>query len=145
MIRTFSKGLIYLWKDIYRIGEHTIDEQHKELFQRTSDFLFLLRYEGDCENKLEKVKETLGFLQGYVRVHFETEEAYQKEINFPDILTHQEAHEWFRHEIGLFVELFNSDDYNEDQAQKLAKVLLSWLIKHVVVEDRKIGVFAKNS
>lgn len=132
-----------MWKDVYKIGIEKIDEQHKELFYRVSDFLFSLRKEGNSEDKLAKVKETLEFMQSYVVIHFDTEEAYQKEINYPELLAHKEIHNEFKHEVSIFAEQFNVNTYDEVQVQKFASMLLAWLIKHVIVSDRKIADFVR--
>lgn len=67
-----------MWKEKYKIGITLIDEQHKELFDRVEKFLTLLRKDGDWQEKLPEIKKTLLFMQNYVVVHFDTEEAYQK-------------------------------------------------------------------
>jgi len=132
-----------MWKDGYKIGIDKIDEQHKELFLRVTDFLFSLRKEGNSEDKLAKVKETLEFMQSYVVIHFDTEEAYQKEINYPELLAHKEIHNQFKQEVSTFTEQFNVKNYDEVQAQKFASMLLAWLIKHVIIYDRKIADFVR--
>ncbi|MDR3601473.1 MAG: hemerythrin family protein [Desulfosporosinus sp.] len=133
-----------MWKDKYKIGVKKIDEQHKELFCRVSEFLFLLRREGKWEDKLAKVKETVAFMQSYVIVHFEDEEAYQKEVNYPGIKVHKEIHDQFRQEMAEFAKRFNDEGYNEVLIQKFASTLLAWLINHVAVCDREIGDFRKD-
>lgn len=132
-----------MWKDKYKIGVDKIDEQHKELFRRVSEFIFLLRSEVQWEDKVQKVKETLEFMQSYVVIHFRDEEAYQKEINYPELIIHKEIHDQFKHDMGIFEERFNDEGYNEVLVQKYASILLAWLIKHVVVSDGKIGDFVR--
>ena len=62
-----------MWKEKYRIGVDLIDDQHRELFQRVSDFLQSVQQKGDWEQKTDKVKETLEFMQKYVAEHVEDE------------------------------------------------------------------------
>lgn len=133
-----------MWKDKYIVGVEKIDEQHKELFSRVSEFLFSLRKEGEWEDKLAKLNETLEFMKSYVVIHFDDEEAYQKEINYPELIIHKELHDQFKHEVGIFVERFNDEGYNEVLVQEFAGKLLAWLINHVAVSDRKIVDFLKD-
>jgi len=132
-----------LWKNKYKIGVDKIDEQHEELFHRVSEFIFLLRNGGQWEDKVQKVKETLEFMQSYVVVHFDDEETYQNEINYPELIIHKEIHDKFKHDICIFEDRFNDEGYNEVLVQKYASILLAWLIKHVVVSDGKIGNFVR--
>ncbi|KUO75866.1 MAG: hemerythrin [Desulfosporosinus sp. BRH_c37] len=132
-----------MWKDTYKVGVEIIDEQHKELFRRISEFLFSLRNEGHWEDKLPKVKETLEFMQGYVVIHFEDEEEYQKKINYPELMIHKEIHDQFKREMITFSERFNDSDFDEVQVQKFARTLLAWLIKHVAGDDKKIADFIR--
>ena len=133
-----------MWKDKYKIGIDMIDGQHKELFCRASEFLFLLRREGNWEDKLPKVEETLEFMQSYVVFHFKDEEAYQQEINYPERIVHKKIHDQFKHEVVIFAERFNNEGYSEVLVQKFASMLLAWLIKHVAVYDSQIGAFVRS-
>jgi hemerythrin len=132
-----------MWKDKYKIGVEKIDEQHEELFRRVSEFLFSLRGEGEWEDKVPKVKETLEFMCRYVVSHFEDEEAYQKEINYPELTIHKEIHDQFKQEVNRFAERFKEENYSEALVQKFASRLLAWLTNHVAVYDRKISDFVR--
>jgi hemerythrin len=110
-----------MWKDKYKIGVAKIDEQHEELFRRVSEFLFSLRREGNWEDKVPKVKETLEFMRRYVIIHFEDEEAYQEEVNYPERAIHKEIHDQFKHEVNIFAERFNKENYSEVLVQKFAR------------------------
>ena len=89
-----------MWKEKYRIGVELIDTQHQELFRRLSNFIQIVQNNIPWNDKLEEVKETLNFLQEYVVFHFNDEEAYMKEINYPDLELHKKIHKDFRDEIN---------------------------------------------
>lgn len=133
-----------MWKDKYKIGVELIDEQHKELFKRVSDFTELIRSSEDWDDKLEKVKETMDFMQEYVIIHFHDEEIYQEKINYPDIERHKEAHSKFRQGINDYVKLFNEEGFSEEKIQEFGGKLMAWLIMHVGDMDQKIGDFTKS-
>ena len=75
----------------------------------------------------------------YTRFHFETEEAYMKSINFPDILNHQAFHDKFSVEV---MEIYNEiKEGKQVLSTVVMKVLINWLQEHILQEDKKIGLY----
>lgn len=134
-----------MWKEKYSIGVETIDEQHKELFKNLGEFIKLVQNkEIKWEDRLNKAKETLEFLQGYVIFHFEDEEKYQESINYPDLEIHREAHKNFKAGIDEYVEIFAEGGFTEDKMQEFSAKLMTWLIMHVGKMDQKIGEYVRS-
>jgi len=133
-----------MWKDRYKVGVNLIDQQHIELFRRVSDFTQAIRNEENWEDKLDKVKETLSFMQDYVIVHFDAEEAYQEEINYPGYKEHKAIHEDFKESINEYVRIFEEEGFDEDKIQQFGAKLMTWLIMHVGKMDQKIGEYVNN-
>lgn len=133
-----------MWKEKYRIGVQLIDEQHEELFRRVSDFLQIVENQENWEDKLDKVKETMAFMQDYVESHFHDEEVYQEEINFPDIENHKLAHKKFKEGIYDYIEIFQEEGFTEDKIKELAGKLMAWLIMHVGKMDQMIGEYVNS-
>lgn len=132
-----------IWKEKYKIGIQTIDDQHEELFRRVSDFIEALREDRPWSNKLPKVQETMEFMQNYVVTHFNYEENYQKSIHYPEHEAHQKIHEDFKNEVNHFVKKFTQEGYSEEGVQQLAGKLMAWLINHVVATDLKMAEYVK--
>jgi hemerythrin len=130
-----------MWKEKYKIGIQTIDEQHEELFHRVSNFIASLQGEGQWEEKLAKVKETMEFMQSYVVTHFDYEEAYQRKINYPEHEQHSKIHEDFKREVREYAMNFEKEGYSEEAVQKLAGKLMAWLINHVVATDLMMAAY----
>lgn len=128
-----------MWKEKYRLGVDHIDAQHEELFRRVSEFFLALRQEGEWEDKLPKVKETLEFMQQYVITHFADEEAYQKEIGYPGYEKHRQIHEDFKQEVRAFAKRFEEEGFIEDTVQQFGGKLMAWLINHVAASDQQIA------
>mgnify|MGYP000861104811 CR=1 FL=1 len=133
-----------MWKEKYRIGVDLIDNQHKELFSRLSEFIKIVQNDVAWEEKLDKVKETLNFMQEYVIFHFNDEEEYQEKINYPHMEEHKEAHAKFKEGINDYVEIFQEEGFTEEKMQELSAKLMTWLIMHVGVMDQKIGEYVRN-
>ena len=132
-----------MWRDSYKVGIDLIDEQHKELFARVSDFVGVIRSNENWDDKLEKVKETMEFMGEYVVTHFNDEEAYQEEIGYPGIEEHKRAHARFRKGINDYILSFERDGFTEDKIQEFGGRLMTWLIMHVGKMDQRIGEYIK--
>ncbi|NLV89215.1 MAG: hemerythrin family protein [Tissierellia bacterium] len=132
-----------MWKERYSIGVELIDNQHKELFKRLSHFIQIVQSETNWEDKMDDVKETLDFMKDYVIYHFNDEERYQEEINYPDLEVHREAHAKFREGINDYVRIFDQGEFNEEKIKEFAAKLMAWLIMHVGKMDQKIGEYVK--
>lgn len=133
-----------MWKDKYKVDVDLIDQQHEELFRRVSDFTKTIRSEEDWDAKLDKVKETMLFMKDYVIVHFNEEEDYQEQINYPELEIHKEAHAKFKEGINNYVKIFEEEGFTEEKIQEFGGKLMAWLIMHVGKMDQKIGEYVKS-
>lgn len=133
-----------MWKDRYCIGVERIDQQHKELFNRVYEFLKIANAkEKKWEDGLEKVKETLAFMQEYVIYHFKDEEMVMEELNYPEIETHKKIHKNFKADVTSYVDKLKAGDFNEELVQEFAGKIMTWLIFHVGKEDQQIGKYVE--
>ncbi|WP_246451885.1 bacteriohemerythrin [Alkalicella caledoniensis] len=132
-----------MWKEKYKIGVSLIDQQHEELFQRVSEFIKVVQSKGDWELRLAKVKETMSFMQEYVVFHFDAEEEYQKEINYPEAEGHKIAHKQFKEAVGKYAARLETEGFNEELVQEFSGKLMTWLIMHVAGTDTKIGDYVQ--
>ncbi|WP_423229824.1 bacteriohemerythrin [Clostridium aceticum] len=130
-----------MWKEKYKIGVPIVDQQHEELFKRVSDFIHTVQKKGVWEEKIDKVKETMVFMQEYVVVHFDDEEMYQEKIQYPDLDEHKQKHIQFKEAVGNYVKRFNEEGYSEELVQEFSGKLVAWLIMHVAAMDQKIGEY----
>ncbi len=131
-----------LWKDRYNLGVSQIDQQHKELFSRVSNFVETLRSNDSWDKRVEKVNETLSFMKDYVITHFHDEEEYQKSIGYPEYESHKKIHQEMVAYVAHFAAEYEKEGFNEKMVQQFAGKLLAWLINHVAAEDQKIADYA---
>lgn len=132
-----------MWKEKYKVGVPLIDQQHEELFQRVSEFIKTVQQKGPWQEKIAKVKETMIFMQEYVVYHFDAEEVYQQEINYPEIESHKEAHANFKQAVGNYANKLEKEGYSEELVQEFSGKLMAWLIMHVAGTDTKIGQYVQ--
>ncbi len=134
-----------MWKEKYRIGVEVIDEQHKELFGRISDFVKIVQDKNTSwEEKVNKVKETMYFMQDYVVTHFNDEEKYMAAIDYPELEAHKKIHADFKAGVFDYVNRLENEGYSEELAQEFGAKIMAWLIMHVAATDQKIGAYVKS-
>ncbi|NLL49526.1 MAG: hemerythrin family protein [Firmicutes bacterium] len=133
-----------MWKEHYRVGSELIDTQHQELFKRVAAFIQVVQSDGPWEQRLEKVEETLVFMQHYVLIHFADEEQLQQEIGYPGFEKHRQIHENFKAEVQQFAKTVELEGFDEEKVQEFSAKVMTWLIMHVGREDQKIGEFLRS-
>ncbi|MCL1905571.1 MAG: hemerythrin family protein [Clostridiales bacterium] len=128
------------WKDKYRLGNEQVDEQHHQLFVLVSELI------ASCEdgNDACKLKETLDFLVEYTIHHFNDEEALQLRYNFPDLERHKKLHEEFKVTAQELQRHFAESGSSVELSNDVSKIVVKWLISHILNEDKKIGVHIRS-
>lgn len=130
-----------IWKEKYRIGIPSIDEQHEELFARISGFVESVRSYEDTAVKEEHIRKTLSFMEDYVVIHFQDEETYQNELGYPDRENHKKIHDEMVAYMETIIKEYEKNGYREIVMQQLAGKFVTWLVNHVLVEDMKLAAY----
>jgi hemerythrin len=127
------------WNDKYSVGISIIDEQHKKLFGFINKTIEAKEH-SDNKEELEKVLEEM---TTYALEHFETEEAYMREFDYPECRHHSEEHyRFFDKTLTYFDRVVNGDYHISNE---LIEYLKQWLVNHIQVSDRRyIDCFKKN-
>jgi len=79
---------IAVWSSRFATGIPLVDAQHQSLFQAVNRLAESFR-EG---NAAAQVKESLDFLVGYTQEHFQTEERFMREMDYPGLAEHMGEH-----------------------------------------------------
>lgn len=127
------------WNDEYKIGIENIDEQHKEIFRRTS-----LAMESLMKDQEDGIRKVLEFLKAYVIDHFQAEEKFQISIDYPEKEKHAELHREFVDTVMSMIDEFDKSKDKKVASITVNTVLIDWLINHICVEDLKIAKYYKN-
>ncbi len=127
------------WNNKYSVRISIIDEEHKKLFgiiNKTID----AKEHNDNE---EELKDVLEEMTRYALEHFETEEAYMIEFDYPEYYSHSEEHYGFiTKTIAYFDRVVNGDYHISNE---LLEYLKQWVVNHIQVTDRQyIDCFKKN-
>lgn len=130
------------WSTDYEVGNEEIDKQHQELFKCSYKLLSSIN---DEVNKNE-IDNIISFLDNYAVKHFETEEKYMEDNNYP-FLEHQKLQH--RKFIIIFEKL--KDEILTGKFSKtylmfrIQIFLVDWIINHTLKEDMHFGKYIKNN
>ncbi len=122
------------WNTKYSVGNHEMDEQHKELFNMTNEF-----FKQESKQSAIILFESLS---SYIDLHFESEENLMKQMNFPKTDEHIKSHDEIRNKlIALRKKL---DSYNIDIQHKIALFLYNSLANHILRADMEYKSYAQS-
>lgn len=133
-----------LWKDNYKTGNDTVDQQHMELFEATEHLLKTILY-GDSKAKKEECIKTIQTLKNYSIEHFSAEEDYMKSIKYKDLHSHKKLHETFIDSVLEAEKKMIKADYDIPSVKEFTGFLTAWLTYHVAGADQKINTNEKIS
>lgn len=120
----------FIWSDAYSVGDEELDRQHKHLFELGNTI-----QEADSSEARKYIME----LYKYIRTHFNLEERHMKTMDYPWVDEHREKHENLISELNQLTEGFDRENFDI-----IAAFLHEWLVKHVLMDDKKYFIFAKS-
>jgi hemerythrin len=129
----------YEWTNVLETGHALIDEQHKELIKRINTLL------ENCYQGLgiEKLQETLRFVNDYTITHFHDEEQLQLRYKYPAYEEHKKLHDWYKKTIrDLMVELIQKG-LSPELSEKVKSSVGDWIVQHIKTEDVKLAAYIR--
>lgn len=122
------------WSEDFKIGEGQIDKEHWGLFALINDLHD--KYEGGAA--LESIGATLDALEVYVETHFEHEELFMDEIEYPLIQEHKSAHRRLDRKVRDYSAAFREAPETFD-ASDFLEFLSNWLKDHILTMDMELA------
>lgn len=113
----------FQWKEIYSVGERLLDDQHRYLFDLGNE---IQTADG------EKAKLYIMKLYRYAAAHFQKEEKHMRAIGYPEVGQHTDLHNRLISTLNDYSADFKSRSFSE-----LITFLHTWLIRHILLEDKK--------
>jgi hemerythrin len=120
------------WNSNLSTGHADIDDDHRLLIDAMNRVYDALM-QGDCAPVLH---QTLTTLQGYVEQHFGREEAWMRQIAYPNLAQHMREHDALRDQVDRLLGLRSQPA--EHLGVEMLVVLKNWLIGHIGEADRAI-------
>ena len=131
---------IITWNDKYLTSIEIIDSQHKKIFKCVNNLFDAIE---NVETK-EKILEIISCIDFYTTEHFDTEEKYMLELDYPEYIEHKNAHEVFK---KVYEEIRYNYVYKQDVVYVLAvhlnQTMADWLDYHLQNEDQRLAEFLK--
>ncbi len=128
------------WRDNLSVGVIEIDNQHKELIKR-KHFLDEAIAHGRGAEELEKLCR---FLEVYIVVHFELEEFYMRQHDYPGFRSHHGIHVDFVERFFAFKERIEKQGTTDENVRLVGDFIADWLSSHILTEDQEFGSFLKS-
>jgi hemerythrin len=125
--------VVIKWDPNLEIGEKVIDSQHKKLLAQINQ-LHDAYLKGETGSVIEGI---IGFLDRYVKEHFDYEEKFMKENGFLGLERHKEAHDGFEVKYKDFKKKLMSGVDSSDLAVEVEVFLGEWWINHIGTLDQK--------
>ncbi|MDA8387635.1 MAG: bacteriohemerythrin [Nitrospiraceae bacterium] len=132
------------WTEDLRVGNETIDEQHKELFRKINDLVLAIN-QSVCKYKISDV---IKFLDDYIVFHFGEEEQMMLALSYPGYKAHKAQHEHFKRNFqGLKQDLSKLDGGKKpgsyDLSVRTNQIVVDWILEHIARVDKVLGGFLK--
>lgn len=123
------------WQNDYSIGNETIDNDHKALFQLINEF-----YDAFIElRKRSDLRIILIQLVQYAEEHFQREERFMEQHAYPETERHHQIHNAMYETIFELNRRLESDPLPMDREAVI--FLKHWLTDHILQEDKKVQAF----
>ena len=118
------------WHDAYKIGHEKIDQQHQRRFELTSA---LAEADG-----LPALRKALMQLYKHTREHFELEESFMRELNYPAANAHIAAHDQLLTRLNAV-----SLEVGQGQIDRVAieRLIVEWALRHIPNEDTQLTAY----
>mgnify|MGYP000998529834 CR=1 FL=1 len=131
-------GGVYMisWKDEYKIGVETIDNQHKKLFEIANTAYELLKNDTYID-KYDRIVQILEELKEYTKFHFKSEEEYMESIGYKRLLSQKVAHNDFIDKI-YSINLSEIDENQDEYILEILDFIVNWISVHILESDMLI-------
>lgn len=118
--------------DDLRLGHDRIDGQHAALFETVNQLHEALRI-GSSRQELARI---LAFLRTYTVEHFQTEEAFMRDTDYPGVAAHTAEHD------GLVRQVKELEEKHAAGSMTLSLTVMTflkdWLEHHIGEVDRRL-------
>lgn len=125
------------WSNTFQIGIPAIDAQHKRLFELVNELSEALQ----SGLRGKDVAKLLAALDQYKTRHFQLEEKYMKESDYPGLAEQQQAHSYFTRRFSQLHDELNSAGLGPAIVRTIKQELSDWITEHVTSLDMQFGKY----
>ncbi|MEW6348490.1 MAG: hemerythrin family protein [Thermodesulfobacteriota bacterium] len=125
----------FQWDNRYTVYVPEIDAQHKQLLRQFDAFV---------EKTLlgagkQEILGLMGFLSWYCAFHFETEELYMHQFEYPGVTEHKKAHSDLTRRVLEVGTRLKQQDLGSGHVADLVEQVGKWVLHHVFRVDLAMG------
>ncbi len=133
------EDILFEWSQKYSVDITLIDEQHKQLIDIINQLYRALKY-GKAKNEIDVI---IAELVRYTIYHFETEEMYFSQFEYPYSIEHATEHTKFRTKIEEFKSKI--EERTVMLSYEVMTFLKNWLANHILISDKKFSLYIKDN
>ena len=130
---------IVKWHKELETGIDIVDMQHKEFFVNANKFIIKVR----ADKKKVACSEEIDFLINYLLYHFQTEETFQMDSQFPHLLAHQAAHKNIKFQVKEISMKLKIQEYSNESIELFYAMLCNWFEEHILKMDIAFSMYYK--
>ncbi|MDD3172262.1 MAG: hemerythrin family protein [Herbinix sp.] len=128
---------MYEFKNEFRTGIESIDQEHAKLFE-IADRAYTTLMDEFIPDKYDYIVDILNELKDYAATHFKHEEEYMISINYRKLFSQKAMHDEFIEKISGY-DLDKLDENQKDAIVEILDFLNEWLVDHILKSDKLIG------
>ncbi len=126
-------------KFLYGVKE--MDTEHIELINRAETLINAYQQ----ENPEKELLKLLNFLTEYVVLHFDHEEALQRQYAYPAYEEHKYLHDNFKQDVRDLYQDILKNGLTMHSRLKFMHLSSDWIEKHIGEEDKKLADYLKKN
>ena len=124
------------WRSEYQVDGGVIDEEHQTLFALANRVIEKIHPETERADIIETVKA----LYRYMETHFDHEQDLMEKAHYPGIEEHVRQHQRILSEMN---DALRTQNDMRKYGATLRRLMLDWVLLHIVEEDRQIAKYVK--
>lgn len=125
------------WDQKYSVNNEILDDQHQKLFKLAAK----VEEMSDRAIYQTELKKIIADFFHYIKFHFNEEENYMQQINYPYFKEHKQMH---KNITNSMIKLIKEVKTTNDLKEKLYTIVSSWLIEHIIQHDIMIEQWHKS-
>jgi methyl-accepting chemotaxis protein len=130
----------YEWDQSLSTGVAKIDDQHRQLIDAVNNLIDAI----EAGRGAAELKKALDFLVNYTVIHFDGEEAIQRECGYPGFENHRRIHEAFKKAAAEMAGEMERDGITPNLVNEVKRKFGDWLVTHIKGQDCELGAFIKS-
>lgn len=130
------------WTEELAVGISTIDNQHRELFERINNLLAAIK-QHRCKDEIDG---TIRFLDDYAVFHFNEEERRMLDASYSGLEEHRRHHATYLRNLEELKQQAaqpRQQGMSYDLSVTANQIVVDWIVDHIMKVDRKFGEFVK--